>query len=106
MPGKALRTKLIVLFLLVTLIGCHRENLVNRVKIWQDAVNRHDLDAMGAMLADSAVFEIRDGFSVQGKKAIRAVQDNDVGLNTRMEFTDCLTRGNLQSARVWSATTI
>jgi|GEM_PF-4927096 len=95
MSGKAPGAGLIALFLLVTLAGCQRGNLVNRVKIWQDAANRHDLNGMEAMIADSAVFEIEGGFAVQGKKAIRAVHDNDAGLNTRMEFTDCLTRGNM-----------
>ncbi len=93
----------IVLFALVALTtGAARaqEDLVSLVQAYQEAKNRQDVDAVQAMFAEDAVFELVGMGTMVGREQIRALDEYDVGINTRLEFSECVQEGNTVTCEV------
>lgn len=77
-----------------------QEDLVGLVMAYQEAKNRQDVDAVQAMFAQHAVFESVGMGTMAGKEQIRALDEYDVGLSTKIEFKDCVQSGNTVTCEV------
>lgn len=100
MVERVFKIGVVMAVLLITFTGCQRQNLLNKVKTYVDAANRHDLKVMEAMLTDDVVFEMNGTNIAIGKEQVRTVQDNDAGFNTELELTDCKEKGNTVTCKV------
>lgn len=76
------------------------EDLMSLLRVWEAAANRHDLDAMEAMFAADAEFELVGQVTLVGKEQIRSIHDYDAGLNTRLDNHDCVVEGNTVTCQV------
>ncbi len=77
-----------------------QEDLVSLVQAYQEAKNRQDVDAVQAMFAEDAVFEMAGMGTMVGLEQIRALDEYDVGINTRLEFSNCAQEGNTVTCEV------
>jgi hypothetical protein len=91
---RVFKTGMVIAILIITFTGCQRQNLLNKVNIYVEAYNRHDVEAIDAMLTYDVVFEMNGTNIAIGKKQIRTVYDNDAGFNAELELTDCKQKGN------------
>lgn len=71
-----------------------QEDLLSLVQAYQEAKNRQDVEAVAAMFAEDAEFEMVGMGTMVGREQIRALDEYDVGINTRLEFSDCTQEGN------------
>ncbi len=100
MVERVFKIGMIMAILLTTFVGCQRHDLLNKVKTYVDAANRHDLEAIDAMLTDDIVFEMNGKNIAVGKEQVRTVHDNDAGFNTELELTECKEKGNTVTCKI------
>ncbi len=100
MVERVFKIGMVMVILLTTFVGCQRQDLLNKVKTYVDAANRHDLEAIDAMLTDDVVFEMNGTSIALGKEQLRIVHDNDAGFNTELELTDCKEKGNTVTCKI------
>ena len=100
MVERVFKIGVVIAILLATFVGCQRQNLLNKVKTYVDAANRHDLDAIDAMLTEDIVFEMNGTSIALGKEQVRTVHDNEAGFNTELELTDCKEKGNTVTCKI------
>ncbi len=71
-----------------------QQDLLSLVQAYQEAKNRQDVEALAAMFAEDAEFELVGMGTMVGREQIRALDEYDVGINTRLEFSNCVQEGN------------
>jgi len=76
------------------------KDLIALVKAFQEAENRHDIEAVMGMFADDAEFEMVGQARVKGKDQIRPIFDYDVGVHTDLQFFDFKCEGNTVTCQV------
>ena len=86
--------------LLTIFTGCQRQDLLSKVTAYVDAVNRHDLKAIDAMLTNDITFEMNGRSIAEGKEHARLVYDTDAGFNIELELADCKQAGNKVTCRI------
>ncbi len=94
MVERVFKIGMVMAILLTTFTGCQRQNLLNKVTAYVDAANRHDRDAIDAVITDDIVFELNGSNIATGRGQFRIILDNDAGLNTILEFVNCRQEGN------------
>lgn len=94
MVERVFKIGMVMAILLTTFTGCQRQNLLNKVKAYVDAANRHDLEVIDAAITDDIVFELNGSNIAAGKGQFKIIQDNDAGFNTILEFVNCRQEGN------------
>lgn len=100
MVERVFKIGVVMAVLLTFFTGCRRQDLLNKVTVYADAANRHDLEAIDAMLTDDIVFEMNGRGIAMGKEQFRNIQDNDAGFNTELELTDCKQSGNKVACKI------
>jgi ketosteroid isomerase-like protein len=100
MVERVFKIGVVMAILLATFTGCQRKDLLNKVKTYADAANRHDLEAIDAMLTDDVVFEMNGMNIALGKEQVRIVHDNEAGFNTELELTECKEKGNTVTCKI------
>jgi hypothetical protein len=81
------------LTLFATGTAAAHQDLVSLVQAYQAAKNNQDVDAVAAMLAEDAEFEMVGSGTLVGREQIRALDEYDVGINTQLEFSSCTQAG-------------
>lgn len=76
-----------------------QEEELNRVKAYQDAENRHELNAIMAMFSDEAVLTIEGQFTKVGKEQVRAFQVYEGTIHAQFRFVDCKAEGNMVACK-------
>jgi hypothetical protein len=64
-------------------------DLLTIVEALQNAANRHAIDAVMAMFADDAEFELEGLTRLVGKIEIRSIFEYDTGVNGELQFINC-----------------
>ena len=73
-------------------------DLVARLRAYEEAGNRHDVDACVAMFAEDGVIDDR-GIRIGGLEAIRAAHEYDRAVNARVAFDGFEVAGEIVSCR-------
>lgn len=85
---------LLALTLLATSTATAQQDLLSLVQAYQQAKNNQDVEALAAMFAGDAEFELVGMGTMVGSEQIRALDEYDVGINTWLEFSNCTEEGN------------
>lgn len=64
-------------------------DLISLVRLYQEAANRHNLDAVASLFADEAEYELVGQEVLRGKEQVRALHAYDAGIGTQLEVTNC-----------------
>ena len=85
-----MRTKGIILFSAFILAACDSPgDLLQRVADYEDACNRHDVDAVLSLYAKDARLEFGPLGAIEGKDRIRGIHEYDRAIDTELQFENC-----------------
>ena len=71
------------------------QNLERCVQMLQDAMNRHDIDAILQMFTDDALFEIDARPPWVGHAQIREILEYDAAVHGKLRFINCISEGDI-----------
>ncbi len=96
-----MRTKGIILFSAFILAACDSPgDLLQRVADYEDACNRHDVDAVLSLYAKDARLEFGPLGAIEGKDRIRGIHEYDRAIDTELRFENCTVEYRTVTCRV------
>lgn len=75
-------------------------DLIALVKLYEQAANRHNLDAIDALFAADAEYELEGQDVLRGVAQLKALHAYDAGINTQLEIQDCESGENTVTCRI------
>lgn len=73
--------------------------LLATLKAYEEAANRHDWQAVRALMAEDAVIELGEGLSLVGAEHARALHDWERAMGTETHYTKCTVSGDAVTCR-------
>lgn len=80
-----------------------QNDLLDVVKVFQDAANRHAIDEVMEMFADDAELELEGLTRLVGKKEIRSIFEYDAAVNSKIELINCAATADKVSCQLVEA---
>ena len=81
-----MKTKMLFLLGLVTVISCSRNEKQDVVMSYINAHNAHDVEGALAHYAESIVFELKDTWTKEGLGEMRSLEEWDAALNSHLKL--------------------
>lgn len=75
-------------------------DLAGLVTLFEQAANRHNLEALAALFTEDAEYELLGQDVLRGAAQLRALHAYDAGLNTVLEIADCSVDGDTVTCRM------
>lgn len=73
--------------------------MIEKVKQYEDAANRHDIALIGSLVDEDVFLEIFGQITLKGRKQIQALHEYDAAINTRISLYDFAVERNVVSCR-------
>ncbi len=75
-------------------------NLLDRIRSFQEAVNRNEINQILAMFTDDAEFEFVGISQYSGKTQIKNIFEYDAGVNTELKFINCRSEDDIVHCQI------